>query len=632
MSQIILENLSLSYGQTHILDQVQLTVESGECLCLVGRNGTGKSTLMKIISGEVLPDSGVVRYQKGLKVSMLDQQVPKQDEISVRDLVAQGHEQLFPLLKAWHDLIDSHSEDYNEMDRLQHEIETLDGWQFEQQIDRVLSQLSLDGNQTFGQLSGGWRRRVLLARALVKQPQVLLLDEPTNHLDLEAIVWLENFIRDYQGTLIFISHDRSFIDAIATRIVELDRGKINSFNGNYQFYLEQKALLLEQEETQNKLFDKKLAQEEVWIRQGIKARRTRNEGRVRALESLREERSQRRVRQGNAGFSLSSKERSGKQVLDVTDLNFSIDGKKLVSDFSVLVERGDKIALIGPNGVGKTTLIRLLLGELKPLSGEIEQGTKLEVAYFDQTQEELDPNLSVLDTVAQGNDQIEIKGKTLHIYSYLQDFLFTPERARAPVKSLSGGERNRVMLARLFTKPFNFLIMDEPTNDLDLETLELLEEQLLSFDGTLLLVSHDRNFMDSVVTQSWVFEGEGRITEWVGGYSDWKRTVEQQILKAPKSDKPQYADVKTESKLPQSVKPKKMSYKLQREYDNLPSEIESLEDQVIKLNDQIAQPDFYTKSSVETVAVLELLQTTQQSLEIKIERWMELESHLEDSI
>jgi len=630
MSQIILENLSLSYGQTHILDQIQLTVEAGECLCLVGRNGTGKSTLMKVISGEVLPDSGVVRYQKGLKISMLDQQVPKQDEIKVRDLVAQGHEQLFPLLKAWHDLIDSHSEDYNEMDRLQHEIETLDGWQFEQQIDRVLSQLSLDGDQTFGQLSGGWRRRVLLAKALVKQPQVLLLDEPTNHLDLEAIVWLENFIKDYQGTLIFISHDRSFIDAIATRIVELDRGNISNFNGNYQFYLEQKAVLLEQEETQNKLFDKKLAQEEVWIRQGIKARRTRNEGRVRALKSLRDERSQRRERQGNAGFSLSSVERSGKQVLEVTDLNFSIDDKKLVTDFNVMVERGDKIALIGPNGVGKTTLIKLLLGELKPDTGRIEQGTKLEVAYFDQTQEELDPNLSVLDTVAQGNDQIEIKGKTLHIYSYLQDFLFTPERARAPVKSLSGGERNRVMLARLFTKPFNFLIMDEPTNDLDLETLELLEEQLLSFDGTLLLVSHDRNFMDSVVTQSWVFEGEGRITEWVGGYSDWKRIVEKQLINISKNDKPQSTGMKTGSKSTQTTKPKKLSYKLQREYENLPSEIETLEAEVDALNEQIAQPDFYTKPSDETVVILQLLETTQQNLEVKIERWMELESHLED--
>lgn len=629
MSQVVLEQVSLAYGNSVMLDKVQLVVEPGEKLCLVGRNGTGKSTLLNIIAGNIIPDGGQVRKSDAVNLSMLEQQIPKHGNITIRELVAQGHEILYPVMKQWHELIEAHSTNHKLLDDLQHQIEAHNGWMFEQQIDRVLSQLGLDGSLMFNSLSGGWRRRVLLARALVKQPKILLLDEPTNHLDLEAIIWLENFVREYNGTIIFISHDRLFIDAIATRIVELDRGLIQSFTGNYQSYLEQKAILLEQEATRDKLFDKRLAQEEVWIRQGIKARRTRNEGRVRALKALRDERSQRRERQGQAGFAMASTERSGKQVLEIEHLNFKIGDNQLVTDFNTVVERGDKIALIGPNGVGKTTLIRLILGETKPDSGIVKSGTKLEVAYFDQTQDDLDPEMNILDTVAQGNDQIQIGDRTLHVYSYLQEFLFTPERARAPIKSLSGGERNRVMLARLFTKSFNFLVMDEPTNDLDLETLELLEEQLTQFQGTLLLVSHDRKFMDAVVTQSWVFEGQGKISEWVGGYSDWKSAIDRQQANKPNSDSTQSNTPKNQSKSNAANKTKKLSYKIKLEYEKLPSEIEKLEAEVEILNGKIAEPDFYQQSSDETMKTLGLLENVQTQLEAKIERWMELELMLE---
>jgi ATP-binding cassette subfamily F protein uup len=643
MSQLILENLSLSYGNSVLLDRANLVVESGERLCLVGRNGAGKSTLLNLIAGKIQADHGVVGRSESLRLSFLEQQVPQGIDLSVRAVVEQGHEILYPVLTQWHALIESHSEDYDQIDVLQRQIEAHDGWRFEQQVDRVLSQLQLDGNRSFKDLSGGWRRRVLLARALVKQPHILLLDEPTNHLDVEAIVWLEQFVKDYDGSVIFISHDRSFIDAIATRIVELDRGVIRSFQGDYQHYLDQKEMLLEQEAVQNRLFDQRLAQEEVWIRQGIKARRTRNEGRVRALEAMRLQRSQRRVRQGSAGFSISQAERSGKSVLEVTNLNFGYpDAAPLVTDFNCLVERGDKIALIGPNGVGKTTLIKLILGEIAANSGEIVQGTKLQVTYFDQTQETLDPERSVLDTVAEGNDQVQLGDRSMHIYSYLQEFLFTPEQARAPIKSLSGGERNRVMLARLFTKSFNFLVMDEPTNDLDLDTLELLEEQLSNYTGTLLLVSHDRHFIDDVVTQSWVFEGGGKITEWVGGYTDWQQhnlsrnVIQSKTADAIKADNK--AGKKSHAQAPESVpekalgkatKAKKLSYKDQREYDQLPGDIEKLEAAIAEIEAAIAAPDFYDQSSEVTMDKLNALSAAQRQLDVKVERWLAIELLLE---
>ena len=633
MSQLILDGVSLSIGNSVLLDRASLVVEPGERMCLVGRNGAGKSTLLNIIAGKMQTDHGSVWRSDALRLSFLEQTVPQGIDENVRSVVEQGHEILYPVLTQWHALIEAHSDDYDTIDLLQRQIDALDGWRFEQHVDRVISQLQLDGAQSFKNLSGGWRRRVLLARALVKKPDILLLDEPTNHLDLEAIVWLEQFVRDFEGSVIFISHDRSFIDSVASRIVELDRGKIRSFQGNYQFYLDQKELLLEQEAAQNRLFDTRLAQEEVWIRQGIKARRTRNEGRVRALEAMRLQRSQRRVRQGAAGFKISQAEKSGKSVMEINGLTYGYPGAPaLVDDFSCLVERGDKIALIGPNGVGKTTLIRLILGELEADSGDIKHGTRLNVTYFDQTQESLDPERSVLDTVAEGNDQIQIGDRSLHIYSYLQEFLFTPEQARSPIKSLSGGERNRVMLARLFTKTFNFLVMDEPTNDLDLETLELLEEQLSNYEGTLLLVSHDRHFIDDVVTQSWVFEGNGRVTEWVGGYSDWQQqkqsqTVTQSRQKSAVSVENKTAKTHTKTKAA-PAKAKKLSYNDQREYDRLPAEIEAFENDMAALESRIAAPDFYEQSSEVTVAALDQLSQLRLKLDAKVERWVEIESQL----
>lgn len=632
MSVLVLDQVSLAYGLSVLLDRVSLVVEPGEKLCLVGKNGAGKSSLLKLITGENKPDSGQIRTPDQCQISYLEQQVPVETNMKVRTMVARGNEKLHDLMNAWHDLLDNDPENADEQARLMHEIETLDGWSFEQKIDSILERLGLDGSRDFSDLSGGWRRRVLLARALVTEPDILLLDEPTNHLDMESIVWLEQFLTDYKGTLVFISHDRFFIDRIATRIIELDRGHMASFPGTYQQYLVKKQELLENEEKQNKEFDKKLAQEEVWIRQGIKARRTRNEGRVRALKALRAERSQRRERQGNAGFSLSESERSGKRVMELKSLSFGYQGEKpLVDQFSTLIERGDKIALVGPNGVGKTTLIKLLLDQQKPDSGEIIAGTKLEIAYFDQTQEYLDPEATVLDTVAQGNDRIEIGERQLHIYSYMQEFLFSPERSRAKIKSLSGGERNRVMLARLFTKSFNFLVMDEPTNDLDLETLELLESQLVAYQGTLILVSHDRRFIDSVVTQCWIFKGNGRINEWFGGFSEWLDYNARQLI-GDKQSQNQAKQVNSSSKGAGAIsKPivvrdrKKLSYKIQLEYDRLPEEIEQLEAEIEKLNKQLADPALFQSDSVASGELLVLLAESQKQLDAKVERWVELE-------
>ena len=624
MAQVILDQVSLAYGIHPLLDQANLTIEPGERLCLVGRNGAGKSSLMKIITQETQPDSGIVRVSAGIRLGWLDQDFPDALDATVTQLVETGAPKAAKLLAEYHQLADSSQPDLTRLQHLQAEIEAVDGWALENKVKRVLSRLHLNPDAKVSELSGGWRRRVLLAKALVEQPDILLLDEPTNHLDVDAIEWLEQFLLDFDGTLIFVSHDRRFIDRLATRIVELDRGNLTSFPGNYQQYLSSKAKLLEDEANQNALFDKKLAEEETWIRQGIKARRTRNEGRVRALKALREERKARRDRHGKADFNANVAERSGKTVFEIDALNYEIANLNLVSNFTSLVERGDKIALIGPNGIGKSTLIKLLLGSLDPNSGEVKQGTKLQVAYFDQTREQLDPDKNILDTVSQGRDQLEINGQSKHIYSYLQDFLFTPERARTPIKALSGGERNRVLLARIFTKPFNVLVMDEPTNDMDLETLELLEEMLLDFSGTLLLVSHDRQFVDAVATQSWVFEGEGKISEWVGGYSDW-----QQMRKPEAPTKETAVEQKTPAK-PAAAKPKKLSYKVKLELERLPEEIEQLEQQISDHQAQVSAPDFYQKSHAETAPVLAQLSELEQQLETKMERWVEIESMLED--
>ena len=627
MALITLDQVSLAYGSIPLLSQATLNIDSGERLCVVGRNGAGKSSLLKLLTGENIPDSGVIRIPQNTRIGYLKQTLPERLDVTVRSMVYNTDSELVALMDRWQQVIENNPS-APEVDQLYHEIEVRGGWMLETNVNQVLSRLGLDGDVQVKDLSGGWRRRVLLAQALLQQPDVLLLDEPTNHLDIEAILWMEQFFSSYNGTIVFISHDRRFIDALATRIIELDRGLLTSFNGNYHDYLIQKAKLLEEEERQNQLFDKKLSQEEVWIRQGIKARRTRNEGRVRALKTLREQRKQRIDRQGKANLQISAADKSGKTVFEIDQISFAYGSKPVVTDFSTLVERGDKIAFIGPNGVGKSTLIKLMLGELTPDKGMVKRGTKLEIAYFDQTQEHLDPERTVLDTVAEGNDQISINGTSKHIYSYLQDFLFSPDRARSPIKALSGGERNRVMLARLFTKPANLLILDEPTNDLDMETLELLEELLIDFAGTLLLVSHDREFVDAVATQTWVFEQQGKISEWVGGYSDWYQSPVRQkkLVTDSESNSHKTANKKEDHKKKTGVnKSRKLTYKLQLEYDALPEKIEQLEKRLSILQDEVSQSDFYSRSQEIVQSSLKALEEAELSLNETMERWLELE-------
>ena len=525
MAYITLRDVQLAFGGPALLDGANFSLERGERVCLIGRNGEGKSTLLKLIEGSLLPDSGEVSLQNGITISMLAQDVPM-DSGKVADIVADGAGEAADVLRAYHEASDAcvlgDMEACDRMGNLQHKLDQLDGWALETKVNSILSKMGLDPDADLADLSGGRKRRVLLARALLTQPDVLLLDEPTNHLDVESIEWLEKFLLDQNNlTLLFISHDRSFVDSIATRIVELDRGTLRSYEGNYSRYLELKAQQMEAEEKQNALFDKRLAEEEVWIRQGIKARRTRNEGRVRALKELREQSKARRSQQGKVSMATQDASRSGKVVFEIENLSvrFGHDAP-IIKDFSALVLRGDRIGLVGDNGVGKTTLIKAILGEQEH-TGTVKTGTQLEVAYFDQLRNALDLEKSVKDNVSEGSDHVDVNGNRRHIYSYLQDFLFSPERARTPVKALSGGERNRILLAKLLLKPSNLIVMDEPTNDLDMVTLELLEEMLSDYKGTLLLISHDRAFMDNVVTSTWVFDGKGNIDEYIGGYQDY---------------------------------------------------------------------------------------------------------------
>lgn len=525
MALLSLKSITVSYGGPNLLDNVDFQLDKGERVCLVGRNGAGKSTLMKLIAGDIKADSGEILDQ-GLTIARLEQEVPVGTDGTVFDVVATGLGDIAPLLIAYHQVIHELETDSSEvvlarLEKAQQALEAADGWSVEQRVEAVISRLSLNPDSAFSALSGGMKRRVLLAKALVTEPDILLLDEPTNHLDIASITWLEDFLKSYGGTLLFITHDRAFLQSLATRIVQLDRGVLTSFPGNYQHYLKRREQLLAEEEQQNALFDKKLAQEEAWIRQGIKARRTRNEGRVRALQQLRRERSQRREKQGNVKMALQEAQRSGKLVLEAESVSQSYDGKRLFEDFTTLVQRGDRIGIIGPNGCGKSTLLSILLGKAQPQSGEVKLGTNLEVAYFDQLRGQLDEESTVVDNVGQGSDHVEVNGSRKHIMGYLQDFLFTPQRARTPVKALSGGERNRLLLAKLFTQPANLLVMDEPTNDLDAETLDLLEDVLMNYQGTLLLVSHDRTFINNVVTTTIVFDGDGQLREYVGGYDDW---------------------------------------------------------------------------------------------------------------
>jgi ATP-binding cassette subfamily F protein uup len=628
-----LEQLQLAYGTQVLLDRADLTVERGERLALVGRNGTGKSTLLKLVAGDIQPDDGSIWRAPGLKIGVLAQELPDSSGMTIFDMVAQGLPEAGELLSEYQHLINDPDPDMNRMATLQTRLEAIDGWSFHQQIDVVLTRLGLPPEAEMSALSGGWRRRVALARALVAQPDLLLLDEPTNHLDLDTIAWLEEQLLAFNGAVLLITHDRAFLSKLATNILELDRGKLGHYPGDYAEYQARKQHELEVEARENAEFDKKLAQEEVWIRQGIKARRTRNEGRVRALEAMRNERSQRRERQGTANLSVDSGERTGKRVVKLKGVSQRFGDDTIIRDLNLEVMRGDRIGFLGRNGAGKTTLLKILLGEIEPTEGTVQLGTNLKVAYFDQLRAGLEPEKTVYDNVAQGSDRVSVGGKDRHVMSYLQDFLFTPDRVRQPVKALSGGESNRLLLAKLFTQPANVLVLDEPTNDLDMETLELLEELLLNFEGTLLLVSHDRTFMDNVVTSMLAFEGEGVVREYVGGYTDWIRQGGK-LPPAPwegaarQNAEPTatVAKEKHSATAAPAQKPVKLSYKLQRELDALPAEIERLENNVEALEQEAADPAFYQQDASDVTAKLKALEQTQQALDAAMERWMALEA------
>ncbi len=636
MALLRLEQASLAFGDHALLDHCDWAIQPGLRIALIGRNGAGKSTLLKLLDGRILPDSGQIWRSADLKVAMLDQELPEADDRTVFDVVVGGLGNVKQLLDRYAEL--SAQEDYEsgmqELEALQHQIEAVDGWHMEQRVERILTRLKLPRLRKMSELSGGWRRRVALGQALVGEPDILLLDEPTNHLDITAIQWLEEQLLEFSGTLIFITHDRSFLKRVANVIAELDRGRLFPWEGNYDSFLAYRERVLADEERHNALFDKKLAQEEVWIRQGIKARRTRNEGRVRALKALREERVARRERQGKASFSVETADRSGKRVVEAKGISHQYNGQFLVKDLDVTILRGDRIGLIGPNGVGKTTLLKLLLGDLEPQIGQIERGTNLSVAYFDQMREQLDPEKTVIDNVAEGRESIEINGRQRHLISYLGDFLFTPGRTRSKVKSLSGGERNRLLLAKLFTKPANLLVLDEPTNDLDLETLELLEEVLCEYKGTLLIVSHDRAFLDNVVTSTLVFEGQGKIGEYIGGYADWVR-LGGRLLDAsvpdeevPDSEPSVTAAPKAEPAKATPAPPvrKKLSYKLQRELDELPKKLELLEANISAVEAETSAADFYLQDHTKTASVIAQLEALHQEHEGLMERWLELEA------
>ncbi|NIG98539.1 MAG: ABC transporter ATP-binding protein [Serratia symbiotica] len=630
MSLISMSGAWLSFSDASLLDNTEIHIEDHERVCLVGRNGAGKSTLLKILSKEIPLDDGRVIYEQDLIVACLQQDPPRNIGVSVFDFVAEGVAEQAEHLKAYHaisHLVETEPNEKN-LARMAQIMEILDHqglWQLDNRISAVLRQLGLNGDAKLSSLSGGWLRKAALGRALVSSPRVLLLDEPTNHLDIETIDWLEGFLKEFQGSIVFISHDRLFIRNMATRIVDLDRGKLVSWPGNYDLYLLSKAEALRVEELQNAEFDRKLAQEEVWIRQGIKARRTRNEGRVRALKALRNERAQRREVIGTAKMQVEETVCSGKIVFELEDVNYQIGEKVLVRGFCAQVQRGDKIALVGPNGCGKTTLLKLMLGQLQANSGRVHCGTKLEVAYFDQHRADLDTERTVMDNLAEGKQEVMVNGRARHVLGYLQAFLFHPKRAMTPVKALSGGERNRLLLAKLFLKPSNLLILDEPTNDLDVETLELLEELIDSYQGTVLLVSHDRQFVDNSVTECWIFEGNGVINTFVGGYDDahHQRTTAKPIRTWVVSQSKQVA----EKKIAQPKKPAaKLGYNLLRELEQLPQRLEQLEAEMEVLQAQISDADFFTRPHSETQRVLTSLATAEQTLEQAFVRWEALEA------
>lgn len=623
MPLITFNAVDYGVGGPLLLERVDLSIEPGERIALIGRNGAGKSTLLQLLAGEIVPDDGEVRREGGRRVARLEQEVPRDAVGSVFDVVAAGLGELGALLAQYHHLIHAEHIDTNALAHVQGRIEAAHGWSLDQKVEDTLQRLGLDGDADFAAMSGGMKRRVLLARALVSAPDLLLLDEPTNHLDIEAIDWLEGFLKGWPGALVFVTHDRRFLRALATRIVEIDRGRVTSWPGDWANYERRREERLNAETQENARFDKMLAQEEAWIRQGIKARRTRDEGRVRRLQAMRSERQARREASGNERLQTAQAGASGRKVIEAQDVSFGFAGHPIVRDFSTIILRGDRIGLIGPNGSGKTTLLKLLLGQLKPDAGEVKIGTQLQVAYFDQYRAALREDWNALDNVAEGREFIDIGGGSKHVLGYLQDFLFTPERARAPITRLSGGERNRLLLAKLFAQPSNLLVMDEPTNDLDVETLELLEELLADYPGTLLLVSHDRDFLDNVVTSTIVMEGDGRVGEYIGGYTDWLR---QRSAAGAASASPAKSVAAVEAPSAPITAPKrKLSYKDARELELLPARIEALEKRMAELAAQMNDPGFYQRDGAAIVAHGETLAATQAELDAAYARWSELE-------
>lgn len=627
MSLIRFDDLSLEFGDQKILTNVSFSLESNERVCLIGRNGAGKSTMLRLIMGEQQPDTGDIQYKRHLRISKLYQQLPGDLHRKVSDVVLEGLSEQQQLIDQYNQL--SHTEldetGLQQLQDIQQQIESSGGWNLDQKVETIMTQLGLPTDKCLSELSGGWQRRVALGKALVSQPEVLLLDEPTNHLDISTIEWLEHMVRGYQGSVIFITHDRLFLQKLATRIVEIDRGKLVSWPGNYQNYLELKEKANEEEDTHNKLFDKKLAEEEAWIRQGIKARRTRNEGRVRALHAMRDEYSKRIKRQGKAKFSIGEAEKSGRKVIEAYNISHGFGGETLIESFKLKMMRGDRIGLIGNNGVGKSTLLKILLGELAPDSGTVKLGTGLKIGYFDQIHRELDLEKSVAHNVGDGKDYIKINGNERHIIGYMKNFLFAPKRAMTPVKALSGGERNRVLLAKMFARETNLLILDEPTNDLDVEMLEVLEEQLIEYNGTLIVVSHDRDFLDNVVTSTLVFEDSGKVEHYVGGYTDWAKRGKSLRDKESPNAKQNLTAITTDS-VSSPQKAKKLSYKLQRELDAMPAKIEQLETEIAELEKQTSALSFYQQDYSKTQPVIEELASKQGALDQALERWAELES------
>lgn len=627
MPLITLQNVDFSVGGPLLLEKAELSIEPGERIALIGRNGAGKSTLLKLLSGDHKPDDGEVRVQQGVRITRLEQEVPHGAAGSVFDVVADGLGELGQWLAEFHHLSMADDFDGDALSAVQAKIDAANGWGLDQRVSETLTKLDLDGEAEFARLSGGMKRRVLLGRALVSSPDLLLLDEPTNHLDIEAIDWLEMFLKNWNGSVVFVTHDRRFLRALATRIVEIDRGQVTSWPGDWANYERRREERMNAQAQENARFDKLLAQEEIWIRQGIKARRTRDEGRVRRLKAMRNDRSQRRELGGNVRMEAAQAENSGKKVIDVKDISFAFGERMMVKDFSTVILRGDRIGLIGPNGSGKTTLLKLLLGDLQPQSGEVRAGTNLQIAYFDQYRAVLREDWTAIENVAEGRDFIEFNGKRKHVHAYLQDFLFSPERARAPITRLSGGERNRLLLAKLFAQPSNLLVMDEPTNDLDVETLELLEELLSDYTGTLLLVSHDRDFLDNVVTSTMVMEGDGVVGEYVGGYTDWQRHAARVAAAAASAPVAAPRPVAAAAAAAAPAEPKrKLSYKDARELEQLPLKIETLEKDVEGLTAAMNDPAFYQRSAADMAAHTQQLGKLQAELDAAYARWEELDA------